>query len=203
MNETEKYHKNFENYISILNNKNNASVKILHLDLGRRVATIPDSRALQAVQEMLAVRTDLEELRLRLSPNPTVNVVDETESPEKPTLDFTDLVVHALERGKLRRLMIFGGTLNGAYQNYRIDVGAVAKALEKNTHLTTLIVGCGVNWEENSVASLVQTLKVHNMTLRTVRISGGGQDDWMRSNSGPNGGGSPYFTSEDFWWYDT
>ena len=28
-------------------------------------------------------------------------------------------------------------------------------------------------------------------------------NDWMMANKGPDGAGNPYFTSEDFWWYDT
>ena len=28
-------------------------------------------------------------------------------------------------------------------------------------------------------------------------------NDWMMSNKGPTGAGNPFFTSEDFWWYDT
>lgn len=28
-------------------------------------------------------------------------------------------------------------------------------------------------------------------------------NDWMMNNEGPAGSGSPYYTSEDFWWYDT
>ena len=28
-------------------------------------------------------------------------------------------------------------------------------------------------------------------------------NDWMMNNKGPEGSGSPYFTSEDFWWFDT